>query len=230
MGYHAGTMTSRPNKAEPRPAPRLYLVTPPIEDATAFAGALAAALAAGDVAAVLLRLAQADERTLINRAKALSTIVQDKGAALLIDGHADLVARAGADGAHLTGIAEFTAALEQLKPERIAGVGGLVTRHDAMTAAEQGADYVMFGEPDAAGARASFAAIEERVAWWAEVFEAPCVAFAGDLAEVAPLVKAGADFIALGGSSADWVWRDAAAVAAIIAAAAQHMHLPETAA
>ena len=97
--------------------------------------------------------------------------------ALLLDGQkASLVARTGADGAHLTGLAAFTEALEQLKPERIAGAGGLTTRHDAMTAAETGADYVMFGEPDNAGARPAFAAIEERVAWWADA-EAPCVGF-----------------------------------------------------
>ena len=75
-----------------------------------------------------------------------------------------------------------------------------------MAAAEAGADYVMFGEPDDAGERPTFDAIEERVAWWAEVFEAPCVGFAGSAEEVAPLVKAGADFIALG----DWVWREPA--------------------
>src|SRR5665811_2082245 len=110
LRYHAGAMisrpqTSRPKQADPRPAPRLYLVTPPVADAQAFSVTLAAALAAGDVAAVLLRLAEGDERTQINRAKTLSPAVQDKGAALLLDGHADLVARAGADGAHLTGIA-----------------------------------------------------------------------------------------------------------------------------
>ena len=97
--------TSRPKQADPRPASRLYLVTPPVADAQAFSVTLAAALAAGDVAAVLLCLAEGDERTQINRAKTLSPAVQDKGAALLLDGHADLVARAGADGAHLTGIA-----------------------------------------------------------------------------------------------------------------------------
>ena len=133
-------------------------------------------------------------------------VVQDQGAALLLDGHVELVARAGADGAHLTGLDAFTDALAQLKPDRIAGCGGLESRHDAMTAAEAGADYVMFGEPDGAGARPSFAAIEDRVAWWAEVFEIPCVGYAASPDEVAPLVKAGADFIALG----DWIWRDAA--------------------
>ena len=219
-------MAQRPKQADPRPAPRLYLVTPPVDDAQAFAPLLAEALAAGDVAAVLVCLAAADERTQINRAKALGAVVQDQGAALILDGHAELVARAGADGAHLTGIAEFSAALAQLKPERIAGCGGLATRHDAMTAAEQGTDYVMFGELDEAGHRPSFEAIEERVAWWAEVFEAPCVAFAGSLDEVAALVTAGADFVALG----DWVWRDARGAAAAIAEAAVHMRLPENAA
>jgi thiamine-phosphate pyrophosphorylase len=217
-------MATRPKTAQPRPAPRLYLITPPVADAAAFAASLVAALAAGDVAAVLLRLAAGDERGLINCAKTLCPVVQDKGAALLLDGHVELVARAGADGAHLSGLEAFTGALEQLKPERIAGIGGLESRHDAMTAAEAGADYVMFGEPDASGTRPSFAAIEDRIAWWAEVFEIPCVGYAASLDEVAPLVKAGADFVALG----DWVWQHDAAKA--IAEAASHLRLPETAA
>jgi thiamine-phosphate pyrophosphorylase len=220
------TKTSRPKQAEPRPAPRLYLVTPRVADATAFATQLAAALEAGDVAAVLLRLAEAGERELINVAKALSPVAQNKDVALLLDGHVDLVARAGADGAHVTGMADFAAAFETLKPDHIVGVGGLATRHDAMSAAEAGADYVMFGEPDFDGERPAFAAIEERVAWWAEVFEAPCVGYAADIEEVAALVKAGADFIALG----DWIWRDSTAIAATIADAARRMRLPETAA
>jgi thiamine-phosphate pyrophosphorylase len=78
-------MTSRPNKVEPRPAPRLYLITPPVEDTVAFSVLLTAAMAAGDVAAVLLRLAPADERTLINRAKEIGRVVQNQNAALLLD-------------------------------------------------------------------------------------------------------------------------------------------------
>ena len=85
---NSGPKTSRSKQADPRPAPRLYLVTPPVADAQTFSESLAAALGAGDVAAVLLRLADADERTQINRAKALGTIVQDKGAALLIEDQA----------------------------------------------------------------------------------------------------------------------------------------------
>jgi len=197
-------------------------VTPQAGDPDGLRDALAGALAAADVAAVLLRLAAADDRTLINRAKALAPAVQDQGAALVLDGHPEIVARAGADGAHLAGIDALNAALTTLKPTRIAGCGGLRTRHDAMLAAEAGADYVMFGEPDGAGRRPAFEAVRERVAWWAEVFEVPCVAFAASLDEVEPLAAAGADFVALG----DWALRDARGCAE----AARRLAVTETAA
>lgn len=197
-------------KTEPqRVAPRVYLVTAPVTDAAAVAGLLADALKGADVAAVLVWLADGDERTQINRIKTLVAIVQEAGAALLLDGHAGIVARAGADGAHLSGIDAFQAALSTLKPQRIAGCGGLETRHDAMLAAESGADYVMFGEPDANGQRPSFEAVLDRIEWWAEVFEVPCVAYAASLDEAEELARAGADFVAVG----EAIWRDAAALA-----------------
>jgi thiamine-phosphate pyrophosphorylase len=212
-------MAARPQ--DKPPAPRLYLVTPPVGDSGRFAGELAAVLGGADIAAVLLRLEAADERSLINRIKALAPLVQDKGAALVLDGHPDLVARAGADGAHLTGIEAFNGALPTLKPARIAGAAGLRTRHDAMLAAEAGADYVMFGEPD--GQRPSFAAIVERIAWWAEVFEPPCVGYAETIDEVGQLAAAGADFVAVG----DFVWRDARSPVAGVSAAAERLFAAE---
>jgi thiamine-phosphate pyrophosphorylase len=202
-------MASRKPAEARRPAPRIYLVTPQAADPDGLKAALAGAIGAADVAAVLLCLAAADDRSLINRVKALAPVAQEKGAALMLDGHPEIVARAGADGAHLAGIDAFTAALATLKPARIAGCGALATRHDAMLAAQAGADYVMFGEPDRSGRRPSFEAITERVAWWAEVFEVPCVGFAAALEEVGPLAAAGADFVALG----DWAMRDAHACA-----------------
>jgi thiamine-phosphate pyrophosphorylase len=217
-------MASRDDRTKPRrPEPRLYLVSPDVADAAAFADTLAAALAGADVAAVLLRLAAGDERGLINIAKKLAPLVQSAGAACLIAGHPDIVARVGADGAHLTGIEVFTAAQAALRPDRIAGCGGLATRHDAMLAAEAGADYVLFGEPDAAGYRPSFEAVAERVTWWAEIFEPPCVGFAVSLAEVNALAAAGADFVALG----DCIFTDARGPAAALADAAQRVAQPE---
>jgi thiamine-phosphate pyrophosphorylase len=212
----AGTSPAM-TRSNAQPArPRLYLVTPQLGDTASFAHAIGAALPAGDIAAVLLRLEPTDERTLINRAKAIGAIVQHHDIALLMDGHAELIARAAADGAHLTGIDALTAALPTLKPDRIAGAGGLHSRHDAMLAAEAGADYVMFGEPDGRGGRPPLEAIEERLNWWSELFEAPCVGYAASLDEVAPLRQAGADFVALG----DWIWTQSEAPAAAIAAAA----------
>jgi thiamine-phosphate pyrophosphorylase len=184
---------------------------------------LAAALGATDVAAVLLRLAARDERGLINIAKALAPIVQDTGAALLIADLPDIVARVGADGAHLTGFDAFNAAKAALQPQRIAGCGGLTTRHDAMLAAEAGADYVLLGEPDQDGYRPSFEAVTERVTWWAEIFEPPCVGFAATLPEVNGLAAAGADFIAVGGC----IFGDIRGPAAALAEAAQRIALPE---
>ena len=196
-------VASRGNRTgERRPAARLYLLTPRVIEPADVATALAAA----EVAAVLLRLAEADDSTLVGHAQAHAAIVQERGAALLLDGHPDIVARCGADGAHLAGIDQFRAAFAALKPDRIAGCGGLKTRHDAMLAGEAGADYVMFGEPDAAQRRLSFAAILDRMVWWAELFEVPCVGYAANAEEVAPLAATGADFVALG----EWVFAQSA--------------------
>ena len=219
-------MAPRPKNAEPRPQPRLYLITPALDDAATFALTLEPALAAGDVACVLLRLADGDERTNINRIKAVAPLVQRHNAALLVDGHIELIARSGADGAHMSGSDAIAAALEKLKPDWIVGAGGLESRHDAMSAAEGGADYVMFGEPDQHGERPGFDTLIERVSWWAEVFEAPCVAYAASIDEITPLVDAGADFVALG----DWIWRDPQNIAATVASAMPHLRLPESAA
>ena len=184
------------------PLPRLYLLTPPVDDPAAVAG-LADAMSGADVAAVLLRLPDADERSLINLVKKIAPAVQDRDAALLLAGRDDIVARSGADGAHLGNVEALRDAVSRLKPKNIAGVGGLHTRHDAMTAGEAGADYVMFGDPDEAGNRASFDAIVDRVGWWAEVFEMPCVAYAARLEEIEALAAAGADFVAIGGAVFD---------------------------
>jgi thiamine-phosphate pyrophosphorylase len=208
--------------------PRLYLFTPLLADPAAFVPALERVLPAADIAAVLLQLADAEERTLINRIKSVAAVVQRRDIALLVDGRPELVARAGADGAHLNGIEALRAALPALKPDRIAGAGGLRSRHDAMLAGETEADYVMFGEPEWRGGgrggpggehrgakNPPFAAIEERVAWWAELFQPPCIGYAASADQIRPLVEAGADFVALG----EWIWSEESGAERIVAAA-----------
>ena len=188
----------------PRPAPRLYLATPVVDDPATLVAALPELIASADVAAVLLRLKETDQRTMTSRVKALAPPVQKAGAALLVDGHPEIVARGGADGAHLPGIAALKEALPSLKPDRIAGVGGLTTRHHSMDAGEMGADYLLFGEPDAKGQRPSAQAIAERLDWWAELFEPPCVGFATSLEEAHDFALSGADFVLVG----DFIWAD----------------------
>lgn len=215
-------MNSARPAAQDRPKPRLYLVTPATADMQALKFDLLAALDSADIAAVLMRLPDdEDERALINRVKAIAPTVQKSDAALILDGHAGIVARSGADGAHLTGLAAFEDGTGSLKPDRIAGIGGLETRHDAMIAAETGADYVMFGD----NARPSLEALIERVSWWAQVFEIPCVAYATALDEIAPLVDAGAEFIAVG----DAVFADPRGIARAVADAGSRLSLTETA-
>lgn len=201
----------------PRPVPRLYLATPEVDDPTALVASLPGLLAAADVAAVLLRLKTTDQRTMISRIKALAPAIQGGGAALLLDGHVELVARANADGAHLTGIEALAEAMPSLKPDRIAGVGGLPTRHDSMAAGEAGADYVLFGEPDAQGLRPAVEAIAERLEWWAELFEPPCIGFAASLDEAREFAAAGADFVLVG----DFIWADSRGAAAALEDAEQ---------
>jgi thiamine-phosphate pyrophosphorylase len=203
-GKEGGLSLMASKSVAPRPVPRLYLSTPVVDDPAALIAELPVLLSSADVAAVLLRLAVADQRSMISRIKALAPAVQDSGAALLIEGNAELVARSGADGAHLTGIDAMQEALPTLKPDRIIGVGGLITRHDSMAAGEAGADYVLFGEPDAKGQRPSSEAIAERLQWWEELFEPPCVGFAVSREEAIEFAAAGADFILVG----DFIWAD----------------------
>jgi thiamine-phosphate pyrophosphorylase len=217
-------MANRQQTPEPQQtAARFYLVTPPTADPAQLADRIRQAVSAGGVAAVLVPLVGTDERSLLNGLKALAPLIQDGGAAFLLDGRADLVARAGADGAHLTGTDQFKETGTSLKPARIAGCGGLASRHDAMTAAEAGADYVMFGEPDATGQQPPRDTVLERIAWWAEVFEVPCVGYAASLEEIGPLSAAGADFIAVGA----FVFDDPRGPAAAMKEALDRLAVPE---
>ena len=180
-------------------SPRLMLVTPPVADAEAMAFRLMQAMAGGDIAAVLLRLAPGDDRSRIERVKRLAGPVQANTVALVVEDNALVAARGGADGVHLTGgPAAVAEARSSLKSERIIGIGGLRARHDAMDAGEAGVDYVMFGEPRPDGSVPPLAAVVERAGWWAEIFETPCVAYAPDAESVAALVETGAEFVALG--------------------------------
>ena len=178
---------------------RLYIVTPPAIELPAFADALAAALDAGDVAAVQLRLKDQPDDALKRAIDALRPVVQSRGVALIMNDRPDLAVAHGCDGAHVG--QEDTPAKEA---RRILGDLMLgVTCHDsrdlAMTAGDDGADYVAFGAFFPTGSKeAKTRADPEILRWWSDLMELPCVAIGGiTAANCAPLVQAGADFLAV---------------------------------
>jgi len=181
--------------------PQFFLITPKIADWSAFRPALEAVLATGALSVILLRVEAGNEAAIKRTLLEARELVQQAGVAALIDCPDDprLIARLGMDGAHLTApgamLGEVIAAL---KPDRIIGVGGIKSRHDAMDAGERDIDYVMFGEPRADGSLPPLSQTVERASWWAEIFTLPCVAYAPDDAAVPALAATGAEFIALG--------------------------------
>jgi thiamine-phosphate pyrophosphorylase len=204
------------------PLCRLYLITPPrIDDLAAFAATLAAALAAGDVAAVQIRVKEGDARA---AATALTPVIQAAGAAAIVNDDPALAAAIRADGVHVgQSDAPYAKARAVVGPGAIVGVTCHASRHLAMEAAEAGADYVAFGAfYDTATKSPDFRASPEILEWWSEIFEVPCVAIGGiTAANCAPLVRAGADFLAV--SSGVWTHPGgpAAGVAALNAAIAE---------
>lgn len=168
------------------PVSRLMLVLP----ASLPAKAMTAATAAGDVAAVILRPAG----NALPKPEAVAA-AQMQGAAVLLAGPAEAASRADLDGVHAEDGAALTTALRVLKGEGIVGAGGLASRHAAMEAGESGVDYVLFGALDPLDGDA--ARTLDLVAWWADLFEVPCVAVAASLDEAEAFAAAGADFVCL---------------------------------
>jgi thiamine-phosphate pyrophosphorylase len=179
----------------------LYLVTPLLSaaNAAAFAKSFAEALEGAPIAGALIRLAPDPLANTEAVAAPFLRAGMEADCAVLIENDVRLAAQLGADGVHVAGAdADLVAAIKRLKPTRIVGAGSLRSRDEAMTAGEMGADYVMFGESHSGARTMSLASLIERVAWWAEIFETPCVAYADTIAAAGTLGDAGADFVALG--------------------------------
>lgn len=196
---------------------RLYLITPPAFEVDAFATQLGDAMAAGDVACVQLRLKDVSDNDFVRIAETLKPIVQGAGAAFILNDRPDLAMRANADGVHVgQQDASYAEARKLLGPDRIIGVTCHNSRHLAMEAAEAGADYVAFGAFYPTGTKApSHWAEPEILEIWQETMETPCVAIGGITAEnAAPLVRAGADFLAVSAG----VWNHHAGAGAAVSA------------
>jgi len=185
----------------------LYLITPPSLPEN-FGGLLAAALDAGEVGAVQLRLKDVSDSVLQRTVEQLRPIVQSRDVAFLLNDRPDLAVKLGCDGAHVGQTDAKVPAARKLLKDLTLGVTCHGSRHLAMQAGEDGADYVAFGAfyPTATKEPPEMAGLEV-LEWWARMMEIPCVAIGGITAgNCAPLVKAGADFLAVVG--AVWSHKD----------------------
>jgi thiamine-phosphate pyrophosphorylase len=192
---------------------RLYLITPSILTSD-FAETFARALDAGDVACAQLRLKGAADDDVLRAAERLMPIAQAQECAFLINDRPDLAARIGADGVHVgQSDASYADARRIVGPDAIVGITCHASRHLAMEAAEAGADYVAFGAFFPSSTKdATHSAEVDLLEWWAELMEVPCVAIGGITPEnAAPLVRAGADFLAV--SAGVWAHADGPAAA-----------------
>lgn len=189
-----------------RPPCGLYLITPPaIPDLGAFARDLETALDAGEVAALQIRLKDADDATVLAAVAALKPVAQARGVAVILNDRPDLAARSGCDGVHLgQSDASVAEARRLMGPDAMIGVTCHDSRELAMEAAEAGADYVAFGAFFPTATKATIHRPDpEILTIWQETVEIPCVAIGGiTAANAGALARAGADFVAV--SAAVW--------------------------
>jgi len=187
-----------------RPPCQLYLISPPQIDAT-FVDSLRAAFDGGPVAAFQLRLKGLDEHAITRLAEPLQRLCAERDVAFIVNDSIALAKRLGADGVHLgQGDGDPREARQVLGTAAQIGVTCHDSRHLAMEAGEAGADYIAFGAfYPTATKETTHRSDPSILSWWVTLFEIPCVAIGGITADnAAPLVKAGADFIAV--SSAVW--------------------------
>ncbi|WP_375548103.1 thiamine phosphate synthase [Oceanicaulis alexandrii] len=179
----------------------LYLLTPPKIDAD-FADVLARTLDAGRVSALQLRLKEHSDAEIEALAPKLIEIAHQRGVSVILNDNPALAAKLGCDGVHIgQDDGSIRDARAALGPKAIVGVTCHDSRHLAMTAGEQGADYVAFGAFfDTATKSPKTRADLDILVWWTELFELPCVAIGGlTLENVSEVIAAGADYIAVCG-------------------------------
>ncbi|NQW01407.1 MAG: thiamine phosphate synthase [Rhodospirillales bacterium] len=179
---------------------RLYLVTPPRFEPKTFRDTFKAALDGGDVGAVQLRLKDADDDTIRRACEALLPIASAYDVTFLMNDRPDLAVEMVCDGVHIgQQDGTYKQARALVGPNLIVGVTCHNSRHLAMEAGEQGADYVAFGAfYPTATKTAQHVAEPEILEWWSQIMLPPCVAIGGITVDnCRPLAQAGADMLAV---------------------------------
>lgn len=183
--------------------PQIYLITPPEADQAHFPATLARVLDAHDIACLRLSMATRDEDRLSRTADTLREVCHARDVAIVIDSHILMVERLGLDGVHLTdGARSVRKTRKELGDDAIIGAFCGASRHDGLTAAESGAEYVAFGPVGATPLFDGSVAEHDLFEWWSQMIEVPVVA---EGALSLPLIRALApvtDFFGIG----DEIW------------------------
>ena len=220
-------------------SPEIYLATPLIDigsEPAALCTQLRALLPLLPCAALRVRLAAGDERSLTRLLKPFCATAHEAGIAVILDINAapdalagldlaQIATRGGADGLHLRDLAAAREAITRFDGARSVGLANPRTRHEAMEAGEAGIDYLSFGEPRPDGSMPPFDVACERAAWWAEIFETPCAIFLPGLGDIDAALATGTEFLAVGDvvfNHADGPEAGAHALAAALAESGNH--------
>ena len=187
------TATPPPNRC------RIVLIAPPAGDAAAFGRRLEDALAAGDVASLILPQYGLDEAAFQAFAERIVPLAQEKGVAAVVGSDSRIAARVRADGIHVDGNkAALADMIDRMQGRMMVGAGGAKTRDDALALGEERPDYIFFGrfgydnQPDPHHRNLTLGR------WWAEMIEVPCIVLAGSaLASAGAVAATGAEFVAL---------------------------------
>ena len=179
--------------------PQITLITPPVLDLASFPDQLAAVMDRVEVACLRLSLATRDDDAIGRAADACRLIAHARDVAVVIENHVLFVERHGLDGIHLTDGARAVRAMRRdLGPDAIVGAFCGTTRHDGMTAAEAGADYVAFGPIGQSilghGTSADFDLFD----WWSAMIEVPVIAEGALTRDLIERFGPVTDFFALG--------------------------------
>lgn len=198
--------------------PQLYLITPPSFDAEVFPAKLASVLDSAEIACLRLSLSSRDEDEIARAADALREVAHARDVALVIEKHVQMVERLGLDGVHLPdGPRNVGRIRKELGNDAIIGAFCGVTRHEGISAAEAGADYVSFGPVGETALGDGTRADLDLFAWWSDMIEVPVVAEGALTEDLVRQLTPITDFFAIG----EEIWREedpAAALAKLIKA------------
>lgn len=190
--------------SNPPAYPRFFLVSPLVIAPEHLLACAAAATAAGDCASIIVGESVTAETVAALQALNLAVVIRDC--------EPRLVQHLKADGIHIARAAPVKALRATFKAESI-GVFAATSRHIAMEAAEEGADYIAFAQKAQVEG-------EPLIGWWHDIFEVPTVAFDPVSPEdLATLLPQKPDFI----RPMDDMWTSPAAATKTITALLQGM-------